>query len=535
MVPIDPDEDYDVLGPTDVEGYRARDIFSSPEDYRVPGEGSPRHSGDEGSSFLRRSHVGDASFAETSAAGAAASAAMSQVPTGMGVSHTIPRLPLQTATSDSSGSRSSNSNASGFGVLIDRPNQGLGYLPTMPEDSQSSGTVLSGADMHHLDEENIIPDDPDLYQDGEYTGAYAYASDPLLVPPKLFNPGSAVSRDFPSDLSEAEVLTAQRRTLVTSQTTPELPQLPDLGNDPAPTGLLGALGLSGLANLGRRSWFRNLESHRSSPDFTIEHLTDQDIETGRATLGPNRTADSRGRRVGASPDGSRPKSTSSARSGTSGGTFYHDAHSSVPGTPLLPPLPRIPVPAAPVGDQAVAEVLSQTSPPSGLPAHDDEDTTSSPGLTDDLNLRLNFVPGSDILDMPAPAALHHFVSISSLKDTTTGSSLALKTPAFPPGLDTVKPVGWSDVAMEVTDSSPSGSTFGAAFLDTSLSSSGRAMTDLLEDAPPDAEHGWRSIAGDAGRRGTFGLVRFLLFVFFFKRIRAQYLFFLAHRPNWFYV
>ena len=29
----------------------------------------------------------------------------------------------------------------------------------------------------------------------------------------------------------------------------------------------------------------------------------------------------------------------------------------------------------------------------------------------------------------------------------------------------------------------------------------------------DAEHGWRSIAGDAGRRGTFGLVKFLLFFF----------------------
>jgi hypothetical protein len=137
------------------------------------------------------------------------------------------------------------------------------------------------------------------------------------------------------------------------------------------------------------------------------------------------------------------------------GTAYHDAHSSVPGTPLLPPLPRNPVPAAPLGDQAVAEVLSQTNPPSGLPAHNDEDTTSSLGLTDNLNLRLNFVPGSDILDMPAPVALHHFVSISSLKDATTGSSsLALKTPAFPPGLDTVRPVGWSDVAMEVTDSSP---------------------------------------------------------------------------------
>jgi hypothetical protein len=48
--------------------------------------------------------------------------------------------------------------------------------------------------------------------------------------------------------------------------------------------------------------------------------------------------------------------------------------------------------------------------------------------------------------------------------------------AWPPGLDTIRPVGWSDVAMEVTDSSPSGSTFGGgAFLDASLSSCGRVM------------------------------------------------------------
>jgi len=116
-----------------------------------------------------------------------------------------------------------------------------------------------------------------------------------------------------------------------------------------------------------------------------------------------------------------------------------------------------------------------------------------------LNLGLNFDSNStDILDMPAPVALHHFSSLSSLKDTTAGSSLAA---FFPPGLDTIKPVGWSDVATVVADSS----SFGGAFLNDSLSSSGRNTIDL-EDAPPSAEIGWRSIAsggfGDAGRHGT---------------------------------
>jgi hypothetical protein len=97
-----------------------------------------------------------------------------------------------------------------------------------------------------------------------------------------------------------------------------------------------------------------------------------------------------------------------------------------------------------------------------------------------------------------------------LKETNTGSSFGMKDPSFPPGLETIKPVGWSDAATEVTESSAEMSTFGGAFLNDSLGSSGRATIDLLEDAPPGAELGWRSIAsgefGDAGRRGTFGLV-----------------------------
>ena len=44
-----------------------------------------------------------------------------------------------------------------------------------------------------------------------------------------------------------------------------------------------------------------------------------------------------------------------------------------------------------------------------LPAYDDEDTVQSTGNTDNLNLRLNLDPNAaDILNMPAPAALHHF-------------------------------------------------------------------------------------------------------------------------------
>jgi hypothetical protein len=65
--------------------------------------------------------------------------------------------------------------------------------------------------------------------------------------------------------------------------------------------------------------------------------------------------------------------------------------------------------------------------------------------------------------------------------------LWVESPFFPLGLDTIKPVGWSDVATEVTDSSPALSISGDAFLNNSLSGSGRITIDLLEDASLDSE------------------------------------------------
>ena len=536
LVPLDLDDDggYDVLSPSDVEGYRPGDVYNGPVGRRIPGEGSPRQSGDEASSFLRQTRRSKGpSVAQTSAAGAA----MSQLPTELGVSRAanraVPRIQPPTTNSNSSGTQSSNSNASGFGVVIERPNQGLGLLPT--EQPQASG--LSAADLQRLDQENenedINPDDSDMYEDGQYTGAYAYAADSLLAPPRPLNPDySPLNAEFPShmsDLSEAEVLTAEHRrisSLIGSSTNPDIPGLPAFsgGSSPRHSSFLGAIGLGGLANLGRRSWFKSFDSQRHSPDYTVEPFTEMDFEVGRGMLRPDTIVDSRGRRVvGAGPDGTRPLSGSSARSGASGGTIYHDAQqSSTPGTPLLPSHPRAatpptPTPVPPVssssGNQRATEHLSPLSRP---PVNNDEDTVQSPGNTDNLNFDLNT---ADILDMPAPAALHHFSSLSSLKDTTTGGSFTLKS-LFPSGLDTIKPVGWSDVVNEVTDSSPPVSSFGGgAFLNNSFSSSGRNTIDLLDDAPPGAEIGWRSISsggfGDVGRQGRVNL-------FFFSPSTQEY-------------
>ena len=515
-MPQGEDIDYYVLSPSDVEGYRPEDLYGT-EGHRAPGEGSPRHSGDEASPFLRQSRAGP-SAAETSAAGAATSTLMSQVPTELGVSRSIPRIPPPTTTSNSSGSRSSNSHASGFGVLIDRPNQGLGYLPSMPEHPQGS---LSTADLHRLDQ-TTSPNDPDVYENGEYTGAYAYTADTLLAPPRLLNPDtSPLNAEFPShvsDLSEAEVLTAERRTigsLIGTRTTPELSESPGSGSEPSPrnSGLLGAIGLGGLANLGQRSWFRNLESHRHSPDFTVEPFTETDLETGRGLL------------VGLGPDGSRPISSSSALSITSGATVYHDAQSSTPGTPLFPPLPPLPpLPSAVTPASASTPVdLLEDAPPD---AEHDWRSIASAGLGDTGRQRSS-APDTPLLSPPPRAAT---------PASPSTSSLGLEISSLPPGLDTIKPVGWSGVATEVTDSSAAASAFGGAFLNNSLSSSGRIAIDLLEDAPPGAELGWRSISsagfGDAGRRGTFGLV---IYFFFFCSNKISVYSCLVHRPKWVHV
>jgi hypothetical protein len=56
--------------------------------------------------------------------------------------------------------------------------------------------------------------------------------------------------------------------------------------------------------------------------------------------------------------------------------------------------------------------------------------------------------------------------------------------------------------------------------------------DVLEEAPPDAEQGWRSMSSgggggfvDPGVRGTFGLVR--LFFIFYKWLKTR----ITHFPS----
>jgi len=542
------------------------DYFIVPSGGRLPGEGSPRHSGEEADPFLqqssgsgRRSRGG-----QSAAAAGVGAAAMTQVPSQAASRNGGNRVPAPSVpTNGSNSSGSTNSNASGFGVLLDRPS--LGYLPVMPEHEHENvgGTPLSPVDMERIGREHVLPDESEQYADDGYTGAYAYSLDPQ-VPPRLVEPttdtpllGGPARPPFasqPSRLSDKSSFEHENATLMVARRV----KAEDLGprslsqqsestagpsNRPN-SGLLAALGLGGLANIGRMSWFKNLES--SSPRDSVltpaptrskrsaERLSekDVDVESGRSLLSPDmntRPADSFGQRpranvnVGTGPDGLRPHSSVSARSGTSGGTIYHDAASSIPGTPLLAAPPRALTPtdavAMPSEHAWMSSPLTHSNQPPAysntVPAPTSAPPTPPPPAA------------ADILDMPAPTALNHFASMSSIKESPTGSSFSTKPPPFlPPGLDTIRPVGWStdgrhSPTTTATDITASRGSFGRSYgLMGSMGSMGMghvdAITiDILEEAPPDAEHGWRTLAAsgglvDAGRRTTFGLVRITL-------------------------
>ncbi|KAF8186624.1 hypothetical protein BJ912DRAFT_1143878 [Pholiota molesta] len=496
---------------------------------RVPGEGSPRHSGEEQDPFLQRSSgagwaaesstAGGNSMGAAAAAGAVGAAQMAQVPSNNSASRpTVARVPPPTTGSNSS--QSTGSHASGFGVLLDRPSMSLGLLPiTSEHEEHRFSRQLSNSDMARIGRESVLPDDLDQYPDDEYTGAYAYSRYSQHPPPRLVGAATATT----PLLGEREASphpSFEEPTLLTARRV----KVEDLGPRTASQSTSGPWGL----NLGRLSWFRNLDSPRSSgaaePSYTTDPLLEKDLETGRGLLSPASAAagtDSFGARArGAGPDGTRPRSGVSARTGTSasGGTLYHDAESSVPGTPVLAPLPRAITPGdnghhshtpSPSHSQlALSEQAWLAGGP--LPAAGGLSGASSPpgyeqplaGLsaaTSPTGTTFDHTPGADVLDMPAPPALTHFASISSMKETATVSSVGVsggyKPAPFPP-------LGWTP---------PTGS-FGVDMGGREAERGARradSMIDVLEDAPPDAELGWRAMAAqttpaDLGRRGTFG-------------------------------
>ena len=442
---------------------------------------------------------------------------MTQVGPELGV-RPPPRMPLP-PTGSLSSSGSSSTGASGYGVLLDRPS--LGLLPSTPE--ENVGEPLSPVDMQRIQDESVIPSDQE--PDEEYTGAYAYSNSPLLPPPRLVDPEKdfrpmdplrlpfksspshlSHQSSYPIDAEEAVTLTARRVKVesVSPRYSPVSTGSP-AGPSTSGGGLLDALRLSGL---GRLSWFNASSEPRHSThsqDYTIEPFTDAEIEHGRLR-NPNLGQ----QQVGLGPDGVRPTSNISARSAASGGTVYHDAYSSAPSTPVLALPPRaVTPPEAPAEGQAWISGSSSAPPP----AYEDPYADSAPGGTS-----LSTQTGTgDILDTPAPSAIPHFASSPSLRDTNTSSSIALRNHPYPPGLALVSSKVWANSDLSSAGSSP------VHLVTPHMDSPGRGGADvaididILEEEPPNAGEGWRTMAsgffGPAGRRTTFGLVCFCSFIF----------------------
>jgi hypothetical protein len=126
--------------------------------------------------------------------------------------------------------------------------------------------------------------------------------------------------------------------------------------------------------------------------------------------------------------------------------------------------------------------------------------------------------GQDILDLPAPSTVLPFTSASasaststlSLREKDTRSSLVLKTHSFPPELVLgVQKKSWTDASSGATH------VYAPFSIVSNPPAQRDVSVDILEEAPPTAEEGWRSMAAviqdGPGRRTTFGEVSVFMF------------------------
>ena len=495
VTPID--EDYMVVG----------------EEGRALGEGSPRHSGEEADPFLRRSQVG--------------AAAAQPADTEVGVRPDSGQVPGSLSSNGTS-----STNHSGYGVLIDRPT--LNLLPGTAEelDHLRQGHILSPDELRRINEESVLPPPDNNNDDPRFR--------PLPPPPRLVDPehvqtplldrppfkaqGSRLSQmSTIPDADEPVTVGMARRVRaedLASRSPPELVRtLADVGPSTS-TGFFAGLG-AGLANIGRLSWLKNSESNsrRTSRSHSYSPTSHDDVEAAKALLHPQMSESSSSRErnfgtFGKNPDRARPVSTSSI----SGGSVYHDAYSSLPGTPILgaaklAPLPRALTPSSP-STADYGRPSRSTMNSSLLPSYDPIETAPTSASTSASMFNHGLPSGMDILDMPAPSAVLPFTSAStstlSLREKTTTNILGLGTPSFPPGLVlSTQKKSWTDASSTATQ-------VHTPFAVVATHNTGPAVAiDVLEDAPPTAEEGWRSMAAviqsGPGRRTTLGGVSCPLF------------------------
>ncbi len=475
-------------------------------EYRRPGEGSPRGSGEEVDPFLQQSRGAPAVPPKRKGAAKPGPFRRKAAPAE------AKNAPMDGSVSTNSSGKNTSSTGSGYGSLLERPT-----IHFDPEDEYRPGYNPSGSEpLHTLVEESASND-----------GNTDFG--PPMPPPRLVDPESRSSRDssrnskqthrssYPIDGDEPAMLATARRVRVEDlgpRTSPLSSNSPlDSPEQPHPSTSAaarhsGLLGLGSLAGLGR---FSNMFKSLDSSSRRHSRLPSEDLESGQALLGDISPEMSDRRLLGPamSSMSDRPMSSVSAKSAASGATVYHDAQSSIPSTPVLAGIPVLTPPPRALAAPNQAELgiwspgsLERMRHHASVPGDSSVAETSTAPTSPVTPV---FTGHIDILDMPAPRGISPFTSASSMKDTPSNSSFGTKLLSYPPGLTkSMPPRTWGDISGTT---SSMGSFAGGSDGTTGIS------FDILEEEPPSAGDGWRSLAGvvpsdvdEVGRRTTFGLV-----------------------------
>lgn len=484
---------WEVVGPS----------AAPPDEERPAGVGSPRDSGEEADSFLRRSR----SALHGSGHASSGVRQVASLPPGAAP----PQIVGSTGSGDSGHTKSSA--VTDYGVLL--PGGGpIGqayrddtHFPARPS-SEMAGYIMPPGELLKIDDEEELSIPPRMYgvqrpSDPSLPEAFA----PLLPPPPLDadrqsgrNPSlnekekSVRSLSYPvSDTEDPKVYTARR--VKVKELGPRSPTedatssnaYPDDAPAPGASSWRDSLGLSSISRL-RKSWFGGSSSRNTSSKSSGGRVRAEDADVNQSLLGAPRAQSRVG--LGLTVEGERPMSSVSTKSALSGNTVYHDATSHL-GTPVSVPS-RALTPGGTRGPTSAIEPIPPvpTGSPPAYAVSDPYDSMGSRGS-------FPYSQGVDVLDLPAPQPASPF-------SATGGTSATTRGVVTPPGLSSSHVQVWRD--------SLSGSSNNASI-----------TIDVLDAEPPTAGERWRSMAGlpsttpagEAGpetgeQRATFGTVSLLL-------------------------
>ena len=404
---------------------------------RVPGEGSPRGSGEETDPFLRASYSNQTSQQQSA--------------------RLVPPPPVLDATQTSMDSTSTG--GSGYGTVVEPSQARFSHL--VPPPVTQWGNIIPPAVLTQMVDEPRRHDD--IMEEDE--------EESLLEPPPRLDPDRlGVARTTPRPSLRSLVTSRSERSLPPPETPASWDETPQLMTaqrvrvdemDRAEAREVPSPVTDSPSLLGRLGWL-NRRSRQSTPERQESRPTTphrSDVEAGPSS------------RLLPHPQGLRPVSGYSGTSGESGSTLFHDAQSGPETPPPLPTPPaaltissrsRFPMPEPMRESTSEAPTIRVvgTSSPSQSQADDSDpfaDTSSSTVVQDPL-------------DSPAPTS--RFTTTSHERDST-----------FPPGL-------------VVSRSWMSSETHG----DSDRTDSPAISMDIYEEAPPPVAERWRFMTGGGSGR-----------------------------------